>query len=122
MPGSAAPPLAVIAAEEFRARRGQAQRLVTSGRWTAERGNAELMPWLAIADEAGADLPELRGPGFPEVRPVLPREVWARTLARALGAAIEAERGVPIARQSTATVRIFALCAGLAVMPGKDCQ
>lgn len=114
MPGDR-PALATIAAEEFRTRRRQVQRLVTAGRWTAERGNAELMPWLTIADEAGADLDELRGPHAPDVRDVVPYAIWREALARALGAALHAERGVPIAQQSAATHRIVALCVGLAV-------
>lgn len=52
--------LATLAAEEFRTRQQQAQRRVDARQWTASQATDRLLPWLALAGWAGADLPELR--------------------------------------------------------------
>lgn len=57
---TAAGPVTRIAADQFRRRQGFARREVAAGRWTVEKAEAKLRPWLAICAACGADLPELR--------------------------------------------------------------
>lgn len=52
-------PLDQIAAEEFARRRAAASRKVAARELDAAAANALVLPWLAIACRAGADLPEL---------------------------------------------------------------
>lgn len=51
--------VADLAAAEFEDRLKRARELVAAGKVAAEAANQALLPWLAIAARAGADLPQL---------------------------------------------------------------
>lgn len=53
------PPLATLAADQFRRRQARARAVVEARRMTLREAESALRPWLAIACLCGADLPEL---------------------------------------------------------------
>lgn len=110
-----APPLAAIAAQQFRTRQAKAREMVRDRKVTEREATARLRPWLAIACLCGADLPELhelladeridqlypdaRGAAQAAVsesearslvaRDICPRRDWIAALAAARDAALE---------------------------------
>lgn len=100
--------LPAIAAREFRTRQSYASREIAAGRMTRAQAEAKLRPWLAIAERAGADLPDLLVP-MTEIYPdagkpvdgrlradeIAPRTDWQAELKSARDAAIRASEANP---------------------------
>lgn len=127
---SAATSPATIAARAFQRRRGFAARQVAAGRSTSADANAKLAPWLALAAEAGADLPELleehkviypwdqAGRIFQRrmrADDICPRADRHAALARAATAQAQAQALDPSPANTEAARELLALCAALAV-------
>lgn len=119
-----------IAARAFLRRRGFAARQVGAGRSTPADAEAKLAPWLAIAAEAGADLPELLEPWeviYPFDRAgqtiqrrrraddISPRADRHATLAHAAAAQLDAQALDPSPVNTDALRELLALCAALGV-------
>lgn len=121
---------AEIAARAFTRRRGFAARQVGAGRSTPAEADAKLSPWLALAAEAGADLPELYEDQeviFPFAQSgqtiqrrrfaddISPRADRHAILARAAAAQLEAQALDPSDANTVAARELIALCAALHV-------
>jgi hypothetical protein len=120
---------ATIAAQQFTRRKALAQQAIAARVATSDQATRKLLPWLAIACRAGADLPELNealadlrsvqithGPGAGQYRDVSDAEaralladeicrpeLWRPELQRATGAALRKSENDPACDQTFAT-------------------
>lgn len=124
------PTTADIAATAFLRRRSFAARQVREQRSTPADAEAKLAPWLALAAEAGADLPECFEPWeviYPfdragetiqrRIRPddIAPRDLRHAVLAKATVAQIEAQAIDPSPANTAAARDLLDLCSALGV-------